>query len=62
MSRLMHQLLAPLDPLLQDVRDCASSAAIDEDLAIGFECAYPALQFDSWEPASASPQGPATVY
>lgn len=62
MSRLLQQILAPLEADTRDARDHAfSQSASDDDLALGCECANPALQFESWEPA-ATPQGPAAAY
>ena len=61
MSRLLQQLLAPLDANSRDAREHAPQSAFDDDLALGCECANPALQFESWEPA-ATPQGPAAAY
>ena len=61
MSRLLQQILAPLDANTRDARDHAVlQSAADDDLALGCECANPALQFESWEPA-ATPQGPAAA-
>ena len=62
MSRLLQQILAPLDAHARDAREHAFlPSAADDDLALGCECANPALQFESWEPA-ATPQGPAAAY
>ena len=61
MSRLLQQILAPLDATPRDAREHALQPASDDDLALGFECANPALQFEGWEPA-ATPQGPAAGY
>lgn len=61
MSRLLQQILAPLDARAHDAREHALQPASDEDLALGCECANPALQFEGWEPA-ATPQGPAAAY
>ena len=58
MPRLFQQLLSPLDP-----RGGGAAAPllpqVDDDVALGWECANPALQFESWEPAPAAPQGSA---
>ena len=62
MSRLLQQILAPLDAHARQARENAFlPSASDDDLALGCECANPALQFESWEPA-ATPQGPAAAY
>ena len=61
MPRLLQQLLAPLDPLTRDPREFAAQPAQDDDLALGFECATPALQFEAWDPAHLQ-QGPAGAY
>ncbi len=62
MSRLLQQILAPRDANQRDARENAfSPSAFDDDLALGCECANPALQFESWEPA-AMPKGPAGAY
>jgi hypothetical protein len=62
MSRLLQQILAPLDADARHAREHAFfQPAADDDLALGCECANPALQFESWEPA-ATPQGPAAAY
>lgn len=54
----MPNLFAPLWSLRQahaaSFAD-ASTAGGDDDLALGFESANPALQFESWEPAPAVP-------
>ena len=47
MPRLLQQLLAPLDPI---VHPAAAGETADDDFALGWECANPALQFESWEP------------
>ena len=62
MSRLLQHILGPLDADTRDAREHAVfPSTSDEDLALGCECANPALQFESWEPA-ATPQGPAAAY
>lgn len=33
----------------------------DEDLALGWECANPALQFEGWDPTPSMPQESATA-
>ena len=56
MSRLLQQILAPLDADPRDARDrTLFQPAADDDLALGWECANPALQFESWEPAATTP-------
>lgn len=61
MSRLLQQILAPFEGATREAREHALQPAPDDDLALGFECANPALQFESWDPAS-TPQGSATAY
>jgi hypothetical protein len=61
MSRLLQQILAPLDASARDARELAHQPASDEDLALGCESANPALQFEGWEPA-ATPQGSTAAY
>lgn len=61
MSRLLQQILAPLDASSRDARERALSPASDDDLALGFESANPALQFEGWEPA-ALPPAPLATY
>lgn len=51
MARLLQHLLSPFDAQARDARDRSGAALIDDDLALGFECANPALQFEAWEPA-----------
>ncbi|KQT08744.1 hypothetical protein [Ramlibacter sp. Leaf400] len=62
MARLLQHLLASFDHDAQDARDRTANSLMDDDLALGCECANPALQFESWEPAAAVPMGPAPSY
>jgi hypothetical protein len=62
MSRLLHSLVAPFDPIVHDAREPGSPASIDDDFALGFESAFPDLQFDSWDPTAAPAQAPTTSY
>lgn len=49
MARLQQQVNSPLEAF-GDALAPTESADRDDDLALGFECACPWLQFDSWEP------------
>lgn len=62
MPRLLQQLLAPFDPIVHPAPAVARDAPSDEDIALGCECADPALQFESWEPASLLQQPAAAPY
>ncbi len=55
MARLFQPHLAPADADGATRRDDAQPAA-DDDVALGWECANPALQFERWEPALPSQQ------
>lgn len=61
MARLQH-LLASFDHDAQDARERGANSLMDDDLALGCECANPALQFDTWEPAAAVPTAAAPSY
>lgn len=50
MPRFLQQLLSPLDGE-SSTRGPSLAPAADDDIALGWECANPALQFESWEPA-----------
>jgi hypothetical protein len=62
MARLLQQLLAPFEPIEQHLREQAARAAAEDDLALGCECANPALQFEAWEPSLLPQQGPVSAY
>ncbi|TFZ02378.1 hypothetical protein EZ313_14010 [Ramlibacter henchirensis] len=62
MARLLQQLLSPFDSAADDARDHSYLPAGDDEFALGFECANPALQFDGWEPSGALPQGSSRGY
>jgi len=56
MSRLLQQLISgPIDPSVREARERVQPFFADDDIALGFECAAPALQFDSWDPAPLPP-------
>jgi hypothetical protein len=61
MTRLLQHLLsAPLDPRARDPREAFAPSWIDDDIALGCECATPALQFEQWDPAlPQTPSAPA---
>jgi len=57
MPRLFQMLLSsPLAPR-SDARPAQGAQSFeDEELALGWECANPALQFDGWEPTPSMPE------
>jgi hypothetical protein len=50
MTRLLQQLFAPLDPHTAREAARTAEAMSDEEMALGWESANPALQFEAWEP------------
>lgn len=50
MPRLLQELFAPMEAATGEAPQ--APAAAEEDLAIGWESATPALQFEGWEPAA----------
>ncbi len=48
MASLLQHLLSPLDPGVPD-RGQALQDGIADDIALGCECANPALQFEGWD-------------
>lgn len=56
MPRLFQQLLSmSVEGSSRDAREGDASSIPDDDIALGFECATPALQFDAWDPAPLPP-------
>lgn len=63
MPRLLQQLLSvPFETSAVDPRAGVPASGADDDIALGFECATPALQFDSWDPAPLLPPSQAPAY
>ena len=59
MPHLLQDLFAPSQAMAGDARETVAPPAADEDMAIGWESALPALQFEGWEPAAVPASGAA---
>jgi len=52
MARLFQHWPAPADPRHPAPGPAHMQHEYEEDIPLGWECANPALQFDTWEPVT----------
>lgn len=55
MASFLQQLLAGNTSFGDRARVPSQQPQVDDDTALGWECANPALQFEGWEPAPLAP-------
>jgi hypothetical protein len=58
MPRMFHALTTPPGQPAGQAAAPAHDTSPADDIALGFESAVPALQFDAWEPAPVPPFAP----